>query len=499
MIALLGGVASAILCLASISGIGYQLARLLRAGESSEARAARPGFGWAFLLGSAAVGLVLQIPLAIDGRITHRSFAVVGMVGMAAVGWTIVGWWRSGLLGKGAWFDWLSDLPMLGRLLALVSIAAAFVYCCRTDLTGYDARTIYALKARVLYDTGTIRGEDFQDIHRVHFNPAYPLLLPLVEAQIYWTHGSYVAPGLKLLFLLFPLALASLYAGELRRFGTRGFAAMAALLLLSTPLFLECFEGAALSGSADLPLAALILGGVLELSRWIRRPGWQPALCAALLLGAAAATKSEGMLWTAACAAGLAGTWLLRPSWPSGRRLATAVAGMVTLVVVAVVRDRISRQVPDSPYYPSYWAALDWRWIMQLADRPAVVFRYAAVELVRTRTWNLMWPCVIGSLVLLRRSRLPASVWFWRLTALAGIGASIFALVITPLHLEYELRTSFSRLLLHAFPLAALIMAEQMAASGWSGQLAQTMRADQEPEGQPEAMQPDAEPRAKAA
>jgi hypothetical protein len=82
-------------------------------------------------------------------------------------------------------FGWLSDLPMWGRLLAVVALPAALFYCCRTGLTGYDARSIYALKARVLYDAGTIRGEDFQDIQRVHFNPSYPLLLPLLEAQIY--------------------------------------------------------------------------------------------------------------------------------------------------------------------------------------------------------------------------------------------------------------------------------------------------------------------------
>jgi hypothetical protein len=358
----------------------------------------------------------------------------------------------------------------------VVVLPAALLYCCRTDLTGYDARSIYALKARVLYDSGTIRGEDFQDIQRVHFNPAYPLLMPLVEAQIYWTQGGYAQSGLKLLFLLFPLSLASVYAGQLRRFGARGLAAMLALMLLLTPISLECFEGAGLSGSADWPLAALIFAGVLEISRWIRRPGWRPAVCAALLLGAAASTKAEGVIWIAACAVGLAGTWLLRPAWPTGRQLATGLAGGGVLVLLFGIRQAILRQLPDSPYYPSHFAALDWQWIKQLGDRPAVVLRYGLEELVRAKFWNLMWPCILGSLVLLRRGRLPTVVWFWRLTAVAGICAALLALVITPLHLVYELRTSFTRLMLHAFPLAVLIMSEQLAASGWSGQLAETVR-----------------------
>lgn len=488
MIGSVGGLLGAAVCLASICGIGFVLARWLRAGEPTDVRPARPGFGWAFLLGTSAVGLMLQIPLAIDGRITHRSFTLVGIVGLAALAWTVASWWRHTTPPRKISLGWLGDLPMLGRLLAVVALPAAFVYCCRTDLTGYDARSIYALKARVLYDSGTVRDEDFQDIQRVHFNPAYPLLMPLVEAQIYWTQGSYAAPGLKLLFLLFPLSLASVFAGELRRLGARGLAAMLALMLLLTPILLECFEGAGLSGSADLPLAALILAGVLEISRWIRRPAWRPAICAALLLGAAASTKAEGVIWIAACAAGLAGMWLLRPAWPTGRQLATGLAGGGVFVLLFGVRQAILRQLPDSPYYPSYFAALDWHWIRQLADRPAVVLRYGFEELARAKFWNLMWPCILGSLVLLRRSRLPRVVWFWRLTTVAGMCGAFLALAITPLHLEYELRTSFSRLMLHAFPLAALIMCEQLAASGWSGQLANTVRADEPAKEQTEDM-----------
>jgi hypothetical protein len=479
MIGLLGALLGALFCLASIGGIGFVLARWLRAGELTDVRPARPGLGWSFLLGSAAVGLMLQIPLAIDGRIVHRSFALVGIFGAAALAWTIASWWRSTASVRAIPAGWLADLPMLGRLLAAVSLAAAFVYCCRTDLTGFDARSIYAMKARILYDSGTIRGEDFQDIQRVHFNPRYALLLPLVEAQIYWTQGGYTAPGLKLLFLLFPLALCSIYAGQLRRFGARGLAAMLALMLLLVPVCLDCFEGAGLSGSADLPLAALIFAGVLEISRWIRRPAWRPAICAASLLGAAAATKAEGIVWIAACTMGLAGTWLLRPAWPTGRRLVTALAGLGVLVLLLGIRQAILHQLPNSPYYPSYFAALDWHWIKQLGDRPPVVLRYGFEELLRAKFWILTWPCILGSLVLLRRGRAPTVVLFWRLTAVAGICGALLALVITPLHLEYELRTSFTRLMLHAFPLAVLIMSEQMSASGFSGQLADVIRTDE--------------------
>lgn len=483
MMATIIGIGGAVAGLISITGIGWLLARLLRVGELSDARPARPTVGWSFLLGCAAIGIVLQIPLAINGRITHFSFGAVATVGWLAASWSIAKWWRLGPEHRRISLGWLSDLPMLGRLLVFVPIAAAIFYCSTTGLTGYDARSIYALKARIFFDTGTIRGEDFQDIDRVHFNPAYPLLLPLVESEIYWAQGSYSAPGLALLFICFPLAIASISAGEMRHFTSRGVAATLALMLLMTPVCVESFEGASLSGSSDLPLAALLLAAVLEISRWARSPNsdWRPAVGAAILLAAAASTKAEGLSWMAACALGLAGTWLVRRSWPNRRQLTAAVAGGSVLIALLAVRQAVARQLPNSPYYPSYFAALNWSWIRQLADRPAVVFSYGLAELVRVKFWNLMWPCAIGSLVLLRRGKAPAAVLFWRFTVVAGFGASLFALVITPLHLEYELRTSFTRLMLHGFPIVALIMSEQWAASGWLGQIADTMRIDENP------------------
>ena len=95
---------------------------------------------------------------------------------------------------------------------------------------------------------------------------------------------------------------------------------------------------------------------------------------------------------------------------------------------------------------------------------------YVAQEFVRLRSWNLIWPAVLASVLVLKRGKVPPEVRFWRLTAL-GIAAAYFGvLVLTPLHLHYQFYTSTTRLLLHIYPLAVLIMSEQLAASGWSRQ-----------------------------
>lgn len=467
--------------LLAITGIGAIVDRVLR-GDNADRRSSanesddeRPEIrlGWSFLLGAAVAGIALHLPLAIDGRITHLSFAIIVLCGLAAWGWFGVRWWQRGrqLPPDG----WMRDLPVVAQIALGIALLPAVVHASLNELSGYDARTIYALKARMIYRTGTMRNEDFLDLDRLNFNPGYPLLLPLVEANLNWTRGTDAGPGLKLLFLGFALALVSLYAGQVRRFEAPGFTAVSALLLLMTPMVACCFEGAGLSGSADVPFAAFLLGGVLELSRWLERPSGRAAGCAGILLGAAALTKMEGVLWIAGCGAALVIVTLMRRN--IGRLRPALLIPAAGAVAVAIGLGRaVHWGLPDSPYYPAYFATIDIRWLRQLGDRPWVVLQYLGEELLRLRCWNLIWPAVIGALICLKRGKVPATVQFWRLTALGMTAAYFGVLLLTPLNLHYQLYTSTSRLLLHVFPLAVLIMSEQLAASGWSGQITDVFR-----------------------
>ena len=277
---------SVVIFMAILCGAGAWLASLLQDRESGPI-----GLGRSWLLGCATLSLALHVPLAVDGQITHRSF---GLAAVACVGASILfvgGWWKR--RSSTQWGGWLADLPWAGRLVAGAIILAATSHALQTELTGYDARSTFALKARILYDTGDVAGEDFRDVQRMNFNPLYPLLLPLIEAETYWCQGSYEHPGLRLLFVGFVLAIVSVHAAEIRRFAPANIAAFQALLLLLTPMMIDCGEGAGLSGSADLPLAAFVFAGTLDLFRFCRQPTWQRALSAGLLFGAALMTKQR--------------------------------------------------------------------------------------------------------------------------------------------------------------------------------------------------------------
>jgi hypothetical protein len=232
-----------------------------------------------------------------------------------------------------------------------------------------------------------------------------------------------------------------------------------------------------LSGYADMPLAAFEFGAVLKAARWLERPSWRRALATGLLFGAAALTKKEGAIWIAVCGGTLSLTVLLRGRavWP---RLGTVLPG-IGVILCALALGRAARfGIPDSPYYPSYAAALDWDWLRQLTGRPWDVLVHLTRELASPHNWNSIWFCVLLALLCLKRGRLPAHVWFWRLTALGMAGSYLAVFVLTPLDLPYQLSTSATRLILHVYPLAVLIMSEQLAASGWTRQFCEIVDAN---------------------
>src|SRR5205085_7696396 len=125
--------------LLAVTGIGAVIQRCLRGDE--EASGSQLPFGWSFLFGAAAVGLGLHIPWAIDGRITHLSFAAVTTVGLAAWGWILLAWWR--------WDEqwrprgWINDLPAIAKIALAMALLPALVHAASSELSGYDARTIY--------------------------------------------------------------------------------------------------------------------------------------------------------------------------------------------------------------------------------------------------------------------------------------------------------------------------------------------------------------------
>lgn len=452
--------------LALFTGAGAGLIGLLRGQEEGDGDPLH--FGWCFLAGTALAGLLLHLPLAIDGLIPRPVFLLVAFLCLVLAAGPGRAHVRKVGVARFFGLDHLRALPVWLRVVAvlLVLLAASSAL---GPFAGWDERAIYGLKARILHYEGSVRGEAFTDTGYLHFQARYPLLVPLLEAALFTHRGSMDDRFLKLLFLLFGLGLALVVAGEARRLHGQRAGSLWALLLLATPMLIGPAEGSGTSAYADLPFAAFVTAATVLLGRSLERPDTPGTLLAGLLLGAALATKQEGMLWAAALGSAFLLTLLRRPGTRTAGMARCIAAAAIPAVLFLALRLAASRWTPRAAWSERYEVVFSLDWLRQLGSRPFEIVPFVLNQVVDWKVWGWGWLLVLAGLLFLRRPQLPPAPFFWRATALAVFAADLGVFVVTPNHLHWHLATALSRLLLQLFPLAILILMEQVGASGWPG------------------------------
>jgi hypothetical protein len=244
----------------------------------------------------------------------------------------------------------------------------------------------------------------------------------------------------------------------------------AALLAATAPLP----AAMAVHGLADLPLGCLFAAAVLAVERWDgtrRDAGWLAV--AGLLAGLMTTYKREGgplRLVVVALVALRAVTGGGSP-WRSLRTAAAPAAAFVVMAAVASL-----------PWAYTYRELSAFDWVVneetmapstvlpRLAVLPEVAGALLGHLLARSSESAPLWSAtyvMIGVVallwprLLLRRDRLPST-----LALGAGIAGYCFIYVLSPFGL-YHMVSSFGRILLHFYPLAA-ILAARAAAEAWA-------------------------------
>jgi hypothetical protein len=222
--------------------------------------------------------------------------------------------------------DGKRDLVGFAPLAALVVLLGyALVAVGRRPLLEFDGWAIWGMKARALYQLG---GTDNAVFTTAAYPPLqHPLLYPSLEAIGFRAIGAFDPAlfhvQLVLMGAAFSFALLDLLASRVPLL----IAGLVTLAIISASGTVQQLA----SGLADVPLAFFVALGVVALGRWLDTDETSMLRCAALFLGAAALTKSEGALFALAAAVALLGTLGV---WDRGR---LARAGLAMAVVVAVL------------------------------------------------------------------------------------------------------------------------------------------------------------------
>jgi 4-amino-4-deoxy-L-arabinose transferase-like glycosyltransferase len=218
------------------------------------------------------------------------------------------------------------DLLGLAPLAPLVALLGyALIAVGRRPLLEFDGWAIWGMKARALYQLGGTANPVFTS--DAYPPLQHPLLFPSLEAIGFRAMGAFDPAlfhvQLVLVAAAFSFALLDLLTPRVPLL----LAGLVTLAIVSAAGTIQQVS----NGLADAPLAFFVVLAVVALARWLETDQTPVLACAALFLGAAALTKSEGALFALAAAVALLGTLAV---WDRTR---LARAGLAMLAVLAVL------------------------------------------------------------------------------------------------------------------------------------------------------------------
>jgi len=404
----------------------------------------------------------------------HVSFLLAGWKGAFS-------FWLLGLLPVILFIIWLWQLRKIisppsdvkasdetlcnaGGLLFLMLLQLAVIFpAFDLPIFDWDARILWALKAKMLTAEGTVASTFFRDPYLLHIHPRYPLLVPWLTALLSKGSGGFQEAYFRLVILLFSfLTTWQLHQFLARRVGRWGALSLGLVLILSG-VWIE----AETYLQIEIVLAFFFLSALARLIAWLERERKADLLVAAIFLAGGVMTKNEGFL-VALCAVGslalarMAGPHLKGVAGEgrggAGRLSPVGLIGTVGLLCLPWLLQRAAiPAVSDENYLQRLTASALGQGVERLPDILIAVTRH----FLDWRLWHVFWllsPCLAGS-VLLRwyrtrpAMRLAALIWF---AYFAGV---LFIYLISPWRdIVLQIDVSFDRVMLPLFPAGLLLV-----------------------------------------
>jgi hypothetical protein len=450
------------------AAIGAGLLPLLRLAPTRALFVRR--IGLSYLVGVAAVGILAAHLALLDVPLGLLELAVLALLCLG------LGWRRLRRSERTAAapsptprgrLEWagaaVAAVASVGLLVLLVHASRAYA---ARPLKEWDGWAIWATKARALYEFGGVYEPVF-----AHYQPvAHPLLLPSLEAIGFRAMGTFdgtlVHVQLIALAFGFAAALWSLLGDRV----PAGVLALAMLAVLSASPLLAQLS----TNLADVPLALLCALGVVCLGRFlVTAEGWT-LVAAALFLGAAMLTKSEGVLFAAAAFGAVAVVLAAGRAWRPLRQV--AIAAGASLAILLPWRVYLAANDLRNPEY-RLSDALDPGYLADRRERVSPAVSRLWDELA-AGSWGLLVPLAlvaVAAAFLAGRPRLAAFALLWPALGFAGL-VLVYWISVVPveLTLTWTAERVVVTLVVGAAALAPLLVGEAWPAAGLSAERGET-------------------------
>lgn len=343
-------------------------------------------------------------------------------------------------------------------------IGLAFVQTALTPQRFWDERAIFAIKAKVIFEEGTINNSTLDDADFVQYHPKYPLMLPLLEQHIYALLGDEQDRWSKLWFPFLYAGLVLTFTGVCTRHFGSAWAWTCGLLLATAPVLMPDEYGF-LSAQADAPVACF--HGITVLYLWDALSGstsatkFLKAAMAGFIASCAAFTKDEGiaflMIDVLSCGIAMTIPIVFRRRSPISLMLLIVFALTASLMLTPWFLHR--HRLPDTTE-------------MHYAGRLSTAMLYERLDTLKWslphvrhrmfgewRQWGLHWWAGLLAIVTRPRRAMKLPQIFLILNLLGALAALLVAGMLAPAELEEHLGGASHRYLMQLVPVVMLLVA----------------------------------------
>jgi hypothetical protein len=335
--------------------------------------------------------------------------------------------------------------------LVLAMVTSVFLALKSPHGIGWDAWTIWNLRARFIFRDGT-HWTDAASIFWV--KPDYPLLIPATIAQA-WTYlGNDTVLIPVLVAMLFTLATVGLTVSSLAMFRSKSQGYLGGLILLGTPFFIK--HG--MSQYADVPLGFFFLATIVLFTLHERAGAASRRLLtlAGMAAGFAAWTKNEGLLFLVATIASHGAVTIALKGWKIYLRRMPSFALCLLPILVIIAYFKIAFAPANDLLSGQGFQAT----LARLTDlsRYWVIFKAFVRGGFYFGEWYHLFglPPLLGIYLLVIGVKINAEDRLPMLYALLALTLTLagyfFVFVTTPHDVAWHLRDSLDRLLLQLWP-----------------------------------------------
>ena len=383
--------------------------------------------GLAYMTGVAAGGILAAHLALLDAPL---GLLELGLVAVAAL---VLGWRRIRRTPAGlrvreprSSLEW-ANAAIGAAAVALVGVLlvhATRAFAAR-PLKEWDGWAIWATKAKALYEFGGV----YDPVFKTYEPVAHPILFPSLEAAGFRAMGAFDGTLIHVQLIALAFGFAAALWSLLGDRVPAAVLGMGLLAILSAAPVLPQLS----SNLADVPLAFFTALGVVCLGRFVLAgEGWT-LVGAALFLGAAMLTKSEGLLYALAAFVAAALVTAVAREWPRLARIGIAATAALAILVPWRIY-LAANDLRNAEYRLS--DALDPGYLADRSER---------VRPAASRLWDELWSADWGVLPLLvlvsiaaaalaRRYRLAAFALLWPVLAFAGL-VLVYWISVVPVEL----------------------------------------------------------------